>query len=288
MNYLMNHFKRLFLLSAILAALIISGCSAQSGRATVSPKPIGNEEIPNQEAKEEQAQNEEPRAEADPQPLRSVPILYYHSLGYEEGNELRVPPEKFASHMEYLAQNGYESVTLTELYQYFYEGGVLPEKAFVLTFDDGYEDNYTYAFPIAEKYGYSGTIFMVTEWIEGTGYLKREQLLAMSRAGWQIESHTVTHPYLNSISREQIKEELLTSQKVLEELLGKPQVALAYPYGVYDSLIIELSREAGYKMGLTTDKGWAGPEDPFRLRRVYCYARMSLDEFVRRVENADY
>ncbi|WP_019850946.1 polysaccharide deacetylase family protein [Desulfitobacterium sp. PCE1] len=311
MNHVKGKFIRLFFILVILSTLIIPGCSSRSSEA-VPPKDRANEEIINQEPinmVNEDIKTEEPIVEpvqietidqiADPpvennaqelsQTLKpSIPILYYHSIDYEEGNELRVSPEEFETHMEFLSQNGYESITLNDLYQYFYEGKVLPEKTFVLTFDDGYEDNYAHAFPIAEKYGYSGTIFMVTGWIGGTEYLKEEQLLEMSRAGWQIESHTIAHPYLNSLSKEQIKEELLTSKKILEEMLSEPKIAFAYPYGVYDSLIIELCRETGYKMGLTTDRGWAGPEDSFRIKRVYCYAQMGLDEFKRRVENANY
>ncbi len=319
MNHVKSKYIYLFFVITVLTTLVILGCSSRPNEASVPQKPTINEEIQNQEPREEQEPIEKesdkdvspPEAdnplESGNDPLESleptqplppaslspalkspIPILYYHSIDYEEGNELRVPPEEFEAHMEHLSQNGYESVTLDDLYQYFYAGKDLPEKAFVLTFDDGYEDNYIHAFPIAEKYGYSGTVFIVTEWIGGKGYLNRQQLLEMNQAGWQIESHTVTHPYLDSISTEQIKEELLTSKEVLEELLGKPKVAFAYPYGVYDSSIIELCRETGYKMGLTIDRGWAGPEDPFRMKRVYCYAQMGLDEFRRRVENANY
>ena len=314
MNHVKSKYIYLFFVITVLTTLVILGCSSRPNEASVPQKPTINEEIKNQEPREEQelleksnkdaplteeenhlkplepAQSTQPTQSSPPSPsLKSpIPILYYHSIDYEEGNELRVPPEEFEAHMEHLSQNGYESVTLDDLYQYFYAGKDLPEKAFVLTFDDGYEDNYIHAFSIAEKYGYSGTVFVVTEWIGGKGYLNRQQLLEMNQAGWQIESHTVTHPYLDSISTEQIKEELLTSKEVLEELLGKPKVAFAYPYGVYDSSIIELCREIGYEMGLTIDRGWAGPEDPFRMKRVYCYAQMGLDEFRRRVENANY
>ncbi|AGA69939.1 putative xylanase/chitin deacetylase [Desulfitobacterium dichloroeliminans LMG P-21439] len=218
----------------------------------------------------------------------AIPVLYYHSIAYEAGNELRIPPQEFEAHMQLLYDNGYESVTLNELYLYFYEDGVLPKKPFVITFDDGYEDNYTQAFPIADKFGYNGTIFMVTDWIDGKGYLKQEQLLEMSQAGWQIESHTKTHPYLNSISNEQIKEELSSSKKALEKLLGTTVNVFAYPYGINNPTIIELCKEAGYKLGLTIERGWAAAEDPFRIQRIYCYANMGLAELKRRIENPYY
>lgn len=331
-TYAKRNFLRLFLVLALLATALLSGCSpvqsesafSEQGLVQYGPKSqdqhqtqerINNEEQTNVtnkaketpsdtsetnletpvniEAPTEQSKpSEEPFAEQDQKQLHpsisAIPILYYHSIDYEEGNELRIPPEEFEAHMQLLHQKGYESISLDNLYRYFYEGKVLPERAFVLTFDDGYEDNYVNAFPIAEKYGYQGTIFMVTEWIGGTGYLKREQLLEMSKAGWQIESHTLTHPYLNSIPTDEIKDELHSSKKILEELLDKQVNFFAYPYGVYDLSIIELSKEIGYKMGLTTDRGWAVAKDPFRVQRIYCYAQMGLDELKRRIETPNY
>jgi peptidoglycan/xylan/chitin deacetylase (PgdA/CDA1 family) len=217
-----------------------------------------------------------------------IPVLYYHSIERETGNELRVPPEEFDSHLKFLSQAGYQSITLHELHQYFYDGLKLPQKPFVLTFDDGYIDNYTNAFQIAEKYGFTGTVFMVTDWIDGTGYLSKEQLREMSKQGWQIEAHTVSHPKLNEITKEQLKSELLESKRVLEEILSYPVTYLAYPYGIYTEQIIQEAKEAGYLMGFTTERGWAKGNAPYRIQRVYCYANMGLDEFKRRLENPDY
>lgn len=307
--------RYVLLLFVFLGAIVLSGCSLIQFETALSQQGPIIEDVKKQNQEKSQAEviskAEEPplatsqtnlEEHADLKPpvnintpmkqsetlKKSIPVLYYHSIDYEEGNELRVPPEEFESHMQLLNQNGYESISINELYQYLYEGKDLPEKAFALTFDDGYEDNYTNAFPIAEKYGFQGTIFMVTNWIDGTGYLKREQLLEMSQAGWQIESHTMTHPYLDSISSEQIKVEISSSKKVLEELLGKTVKVIAYPYGVYDPLIQEVSKNMGYLMGLTTDRGWANAEDPFRVKRIYCYANMGLDELKRRIENPNY
>ncbi len=218
----------------------------------------------------------------------SIPILYYHSIDYEEGNELRVPAEEFDAHMELLHKEGYKSITPDELYAYFYKGGTLPDKPILITFDDGYEDNYTNGFPIAQKYGFVGTIFMVTDWIDGRNYLKREQIKEMSQAGWVIASHTRSHPYLTGMNQEQRKVELEGSRKVLEEILGHPIKYFAYPYGVYDQDIINDSKATGYTMAFTTERGWGNGEDPFRLQRIYCYANMGLEELKRRIEDPNY
>lgn len=251
---------------------------------------LDSESLEEQKRKEEQSkpQGEESAIVGGRQEISSIPVLYYHSIDYEEGNELRVPKEEFDAHMNLLYQEGYTSITPDQLYAYFYEGGSLPEKPFLLTFDDGYEDNYTNGFPVVQKYGFVGTVFMVTDWIDGRNYLKTEQLKEMAQAGWTIASHTRSHPYLTGLNQEQRKEELEGSKKALEEVLGQPVRYFAYPYGVYDQNIINDCITAGYAMAFTIERGWASNEDPFRLKRVYCYANMGLEELKRRIEDPNY
>ena len=234
------------------------------------------------------ASQQPPLQQSQKQHLKEIPILYYHSIEKEAGNELRIPAEEFESHLKFLHQAGYQSITLHELYQHFYEGRELPQKPFVLTFDDGYSDNYSNAFRIAGKYGFTGTIFMVTGWIDGEGYLTKEQLLEMSKAGWQIEAHTVSHPKLNELTAAQLESELRESKRQLEKLLNRPVEFLAYPFGVYTEQVIRESRAAGYLMGLTTERGWAKEKDPYRVQRIYCYADMGVEELKRRLGNPNY
>lgn len=222
------------------------------------------------------------------QNLKEIPVLYYHSIDREVGNELRIPAEEFEAHMKFLYQAGYQSITLKELYQHFYEGRELPKKPFVLTFDDGYADNYLNAFQIAKKYSFTGTIFMVTGWIDGAGYLAKEQLREMSSAGWQIEAHTVSHPILNELTTKQLEIELRESKAKLEEIINHPVNYLAYPFGIYTEQIIQRSKAAGYIMGFTTERGWAKEKDPYRVQRIYCYTGMGVEELKRRIENPDY
>lgn len=227
-------------------------------------------------------------SQSQKQTLKGIPILYYHSIGKEAGNELRVPAEEFEAHLKFLQQAGYHSITLEELYQYFYEGRELPKKPFAITFDDGYADNYSNAFPIAKKYGFTGTIFMVTGWIDGEGYLTKEQLRKMSKEGWQIEAHTLSHPKLNELTAKQVENELRKSKRQLEELLNHPVDYLAYPFGNYTEQVIQETKAAGYLMGFTTERGWAKEKEPYLLQRVYCYANMGVEELKRRVENPNY
>ncbi len=290
-----------------ISVLLLSGCTAahppeegqnqsqiQTTLGNQQSYPLSQSELeaqpqllPNPESKPK----ENPRSaisQSQKQLLKEIPILYYHSITEEAGNELRIPPKEFESHLKFLRQAGYESITLYELYQYFYKERELPAKPFVLTFDDGYTDNYTNAFPIAKKYGFSGTIFMVTGWIDGEGYLTKKQLREMSQAGWQIEAHTETHPKLNELTLTQLERELQDSKRKLEEILNRPSEYLAYPYGSYTEQVIRESKVAGYLMGFTTERGWANEKEPYQVHRVYCYANMGVEELERRMETPNY
>lgn len=221
--------------------------------------------------------------------ISEVPILYYHSVMLEVGNEVRMPPDQFEAQMAYLKDQGYQSVSLYQLYQAFYKGGSLPPKPFVITFDDGYVDNHTNAFPILEEYGYTATVFMVTSYIDGSDFLSWSQLKELAASGWEIESHTTTHPYLSKVDEATLWHELKSSKELLEEGLGQSVNFFAYPYGDYNSGVAQTVQDTGYLMAITTQRGWANHEDDaFLVKRVYCYADMGQNEFIRRIKNSDY
>ncbi|MGI6119189.1 MAG: polysaccharide deacetylase family protein [Desulfosporosinus sp.] len=218
-----------------------------------------------------------------------VPILYYHSIMQESGNELRMPPEQFELQMAYLKDNGYQSVSLKQLYQALYKGGTLPAKPFVITFDDGYVDNYTNAFPILKKYGFTATVFMVTSYINGEGFLSWSQLKELAANGWEIEGHTANHPYLTKLAPSTLLSELNISKELLENELKQPVNFFAYPYGDLNDDVVQVLKDTGYLMAVTTERGWAdGKEDAWHLQRVYCYASMGINEFKRRMQNPNY
>lgn len=223
------------------------------------------------------------------QEVQAVPILYYHSVMQEKGNEVRMPPEQFEAQMAYLQDNGYQSVSLEELYQASYKGGALPEKPFVITFDDGYEDNYTTAFPILTKHRFTATIFMVTSYINGQGFMSWAQLKEVVANGWEIEGHTTNHPYLTKIKASTVSSELKASKELLEKELGQAVNFIAYPYGDLNANVVQAVKDTGYLMAVTTERGWADDKaDAWHVRRVYCYASMGMNEFRRRMENPNY
>jgi peptidoglycan/xylan/chitin deacetylase (PgdA/CDA1 family) len=154
-----------------------------------------------------------------------------------------------------------------------------PRKPIVLTFDDGYEDNYSIAFPLLQKYGMTAVIFLVADTARRTNFWDREepQVLLMNQgqihelvhAGIEIGSHTVTHPDLTACSPEQVKNELLESKQIIERQTGKEIFSLAYPYGSVNETIKSLAGETGYTYGIATDSGPLKVyEDFFEIRRT--------------------
>lgn len=230
-----------------------------------------------------------PQNSTSVQAVEAVPILYYHSVMLEAGNPVRMPPDQFEAQMAYLKNNGYHSVTLEQLYKALYKGGALPEKPFVITFDDGYTDNYTTAYPILKKYGYTGTVFMVANWIDGGEFLSLSQLKELAKNGWDIVGHSANHLHLTDQDEVALKNELKGSKELLEQRLGLPVKYFAYPYGEYNEDVVLAVKNAGYLMAFTTERGWADHKtDAFHLHRVYCYGNMGMNIFSERIKNPNY
>lgn len=191
-----------------------------------------------------------------------LPILMYHYVRTvdpaqdELGYNLSIEPELFAAHVEWLADNGYTTLrmdTLTECVRGLRE---CPPQSVALTFDDGYEDAYTQAFPVLQAHGFVGTFYVITDRIGQPGYLSWEQIKAMHAAGMEIGSHTVSHPDLSVNDLATVSEQLVTSREVLEAELNAPVLSFCYPFGKYDPATMPaLVRDAGYTSAVTTYPG---------------------------------
>ncbi len=197
-----------------------------------------------------------------------VPILMYHPI--EEPVESSPYPdlflirEDFADQVEWLAKSGYEAVTLTEVLDSWFEDGTLPPKPVVLTFDDGYVSQYENAFPVMRRLGWPGVLNLKA--LDSDIYDR--QVEEMARAGWQIASHSITHPDLPSISDSQLAEEMTESRRLLEEEFGISVTDFCYPAGRYDDRVIAAVRKAGYRSATSTEPGLARPEDRWSLDRI--------------------
>lgn len=202
-----------------------------------------------------------PREEAASVPLpaaeddEKVLVLNYHMVN-RMFISLAIDPEDFDWQMKYLVDHGYHTISPEELYAFLEGKGTLPDRPVLITFDDGYVDNYTNAYPILKKYNLKATIFIVTGFVsERKGYLTWDQLREMEQHGITAQSHTVTHAPLPELSDERIREELVVSKQQAEAELGHPIEFIAYPTGVHDLHIVGIAKEAGYKGGFTVKYG---------------------------------
>lgn len=221
---------------------------------------------------------------------RSIPVLMYHSVEYEKDNPVRIPTKNFREQMKYLYDNNYKTLSLDDLNRYF-EGEIeIPEKSLVITFDDGYEDNYINAYPILKEYGFKATIFAITNTIDkDSSYLTTNQLIEMQQNGIDIESHTVSHVKLGELPYEKQLSEFKNSKEILEKLLNKKVNYIAYPFGSYNENTLKAIKEAGYDMAFTTNGRWSGKDDGiYTLDRVYISGFFNMQIFIERISNSNY
>ena len=216
----------------------------------------------------------------------TIPVLMYHRIVQEvpaqSQHGIWVTAQSFEQHLTSLKRRGYSSITF-EQYQLFLSGEfTLPRKPIILSFDDGYEDNYTCAFPLLKNHGFSAVIFLVTDTARRTNFwdgdepqvplMNNKQIDEMSRAGIEFGSHTVTHPDLAHCSQEKMRNEFVVSKKMIEQVIGKEIVSVAYPYGSVNDTIKATAVEVGYKFGIGTNSGPAKfYKDFFEIRRTQIF-----------------
>ncbi len=208
-----------------------------------------------------------------------VPILMYHYISTppEDADKYRidlsVEPDAFRSQMAYLAENGYTTISFYDLSLAVTNNQPLPEKPVILTFDDGYLDNYEIAYPILQEYGLHATFFVVTEFIDRgrEGYLTWEMVQEMAAAGHNFEPHSRTHPELTNRDRDYLIWEMLGPQETLAYHIGYTPRYFSYPSGRYDDAVIGMAQELGYWGAVTT---YSGKEHSFIDR--YTWTRMRI------------
>ncbi|MBA8935975.1 polysaccharide deacetylase family protein [Clostridium beijerinckii] len=211
---------------------------------------------------------------------RGVPVLYYHSVREPAENDVTITPENLRIQLEYIKNQGYTTLTLDELKNYLLNNSPIPEKSIVITFDDGYMDNYYNAFPILKNLNMVATIFCITSDLDGSYYLSKEAIKEMSDYGIDIESHTVNHPKLNQLPYDKQLSELKESKETLESITGKKVEAVAYPFGDFNDDSVIVAKNSGYTLAFTTKRGLSDRDDNIlKLDRIYISSKYDMNTF---------
>lgn len=196
-----------------------------------------------------------------------VPILEYHVLGAPPADapypELYVARPDFHRQIDWLDEHGYEAVTLEAVEDAWYRGGTLPEKPVVLSFDDGYRPQFTFALPELRKHGWPGVLNLKAEGSD----LYTSNVEAMIEAGWELAAHTIHHLDLTTLDAEQLQEEVSGSREILHREYGVPVANFCYPAGRFDGTVIAAVKAAGYAGATTEIRGYASRESPYELAR---------------------
>ncbi|MCP5099108.1 MAG: polysaccharide deacetylase family protein, partial [Chloroflexi bacterium] len=225
-----------------------------------------------------------------------VPILMYHYISTPPDDadvyriDLSVEPEDFREQLAYLADNGYTPIDLYDLSRAITNKRELPEKPVILTFDDGYRDNYEYAFPILEEFGFKGTFFVVTEFIDfgREEYMTWDMISEMAAAGHRFEPHSRTHPDLTEQEKEFLIWQILGPQETLAHHIGYPPRYFAYPSGQYDDGVITVLKELDYWGAVTTMSGkWHGFDNRYQWARLRIRNNTPLPEFIDLIDPGD-
>jgi peptidoglycan/xylan/chitin deacetylase (PgdA/CDA1 family) len=231
------------------------------------------------------------------------PVLAYHLVDQRmDAGIAWISPRRFERQIAWLAENGYRSLTVSELLHRDNHAGA---KQIVITFDDGYQSLLKYALPILSRYDFRATVFVVTAYVGQTNgwdvkfflprlrHLDWGELRALLAAGWEIGSHSLQHDYLPLLSDHQLQRDLSLSRQMLQDHLGAPAHHLSLPFGRGDSRVYQAAKKAGYASISTLGDKKSKIEKvksenaicdvPIILRRGV-YLLDSLQSFKRRVE----
>lgn len=192
--------------------------------------------------------------------------------------------QKFQEQMDYIAKNEYQALSLNKLIDYSIQD---LQKSVVITFDDGWADNYTNAFPILKGLGLTATIFVITGFIGKDKYMDWHQLAEMNNAGISIQSHTTNHKPLSLLKEEEIEYELEHSKKTIEDRFDTQVEFLSAPHGMINTRVIDIARSVGYKAICTSEPGFAHMfSEPAVLKRINISDTYNLSKF-KKIINAD-
>ncbi len=186
----------------------------------------------------------------------TCPILLYHRIEYSEiHSRYYVAPEDFEIQMKALYDWGYTTISISLLAEAIVKGAVLPPRPIVITFDDGNMSVYNNAFPTMQKYGFTGVVYIVGNFLEAKDYMHAGELQGLAAAGWEIGSHSMSHAHLPE-SHDQLQKEIRQSKLDLEAALGIPVNTFAYPFGEIDAYVVTKTVNFGYDAAVGLGSSW--------------------------------
>src|SRR3954452_8226097 len=272
--------RRLLAAAAVTAAiaLVVAVVAFAGGGSDPAPSSGGGRAVGNGQgggAADPGAQGQEasgPVRNATPRPgwephTGPVPILEYHVLGDARAHapypELYVTRPDFRHQLEWLDANGYQAVTLEQVEAAWHDGATLPPKPVVLSFDDGYRPQYTFALPQLRKHGWAGVLNLKAEGSD----LYESNVRAMLAAGWELAAHTIHHLDLTELGAAALAEEVAGSRRMLQREFSAPVRNFCYPAGRFDETVIAAVKAAGYAGATTEIPGYAESGAPYELAR---------------------
>lgn len=295
-----NSFKKLVyaMIMLVISLLFITACTngsrgvsnMQATTATKvetsnTPKPAEPSPTPVISASPSPTPTQIPTTPLDkPKTRKSFPILYYHKINdtIEGIEELHVSPGEFEKQMELLKKNNYTVITFDQL-----KDVQNIDNPVIITLDDGYEDNYTYAYPILKKYNFKATIFVTSDFIDKPSFLTTGQIKEMNGL-INFQGHTVTHPSdpkpFVSLKNEEVEWEMSESKKFIESITGTKIDVFAYPVGSYDQRIINLTKKY-YKYAVVNGGGlYTEGDSDYEIKRVYVPRSLDITGFEKKIK----
>ena len=217
-----------------------------------------------------------------------IPVLMYHKVGDDKDNDAVIREDLFREQMKFLKDNGYNPLTMEQLYEYVVNGAAVPEKPVVLTFDDGYADTYSIVYPIMKEYGFPATVFINPGDI-GTR-LTWDQVREMHKNGITISNHGFQHIEMGQLSEAKQIENITKAQEALAKEVGiKDNPWFCYPYGDKNEFTDSASKKAGIKMGMAMKSGWAHTGDnPYNILRVWVGNAVDIKHFEERISTEHF
>ena len=199
-----------------------------------------------------------------------TPILMYHHVDHRSQEwKLSVSPKNFERQMEFLKAHQYEVLSLSEYLDLLKSQKPIPKKSVVITFDDGYDNNFVHAFPVLKKMEFPAAIFIQVDGISRAGYMTQEDISILLDNDIEIGSHTVHHGFLPDLEPKAIEREIVQSKKILENRFHEPITLFSYPGGGFNDKVRQAVMEAGYEGAVATHPGADYPDrDPYALKRI--------------------